>query len=252
MENRTGSYKLSENRVPLKEIVKLIVFSLFWLFLGYWLITQFLVFTDSWIPVLFLLIPYLVIVSKVWGVAIKAGTGGVEVSPITEKVSKVETPKTIADKLRSEVSSEREELIELLTKNEFERLSQENWRKIKGIAKHIAVYSDSPLSRVNIISEATDYKYFPVIDDDKRRELKGIVTYYQVLDYKMKNRTWRDRRVKDILAGTKPAVRAYVNESTKEVLKRMLKNNLTKLPVVDARNRLRGVITLKDLSGVVR
>lgn len=243
---------MSLNKLSLKEIVKLVLFSFSWLFLGYWLISQFLVFADSWIPVLFLLLPYLIIVSKVWGVAIKAGTSGVEVSPITEKVSKVETSKTIADKLRSEVTSEREELIQLLTKNEFERLSEENWRMIKGIAKYIAVYTKSPISRVLLISEATNYKYFPVINDDERMELIGLVTYSQVLDYKMRNENWKDLRIENMLARKKPATRVYINESTKEALKRMLKNNLTKLPVVDARNRLKGVITLKDLSEVVR
>lgn len=242
---------MSENKLSLKKMVTLVIFSLSWLFVGYWIITQFLVFDESWIPVLFLLLPYLIIVSKLWGVAIKAGTGGLEVSPITERVSEVETFVTVADKLRSEVSSEREGVIQLLTKGEFEGLPKEDLRKIEQIAKYIAVYTHSPISRVLAISNATDYEYFPVIDNDRRRELRGVVTYSQLMDYKTTNDNWEDMNIGNILAGKKSVTRVHINESTKKVLTRMLRGNFTRLPVVDARNRLKGVIALEDLAGII-
>lgn len=242
---------MSEKKFTLKEMVELVLFSLLWLFFGYWLITQFFTFSDSWIPVLFLLLPYLIIVSKVWKVSIKASPTGVEVVPIADKVTKAETFRTIATELRSRVPSEREELIELITKGEIEQIPDENWREIKGIAKYVAIYAHSPLSRVLAISDATNYEYFPVIDDDKRRELRGVVTRPQILGYRTgAPADWEHIRISEILMEKKPPIRAYINEPSKEVLKRMLRNNLTRLPVVNARNQLKGVIALKDLSEI--
>ena len=241
---------MPEKKFSSEDMFTLVLFSLLWLFLGYWLITLIFTFTDSWIPVLFLLLPYLIIVSKVWKVSIKAGTGGVEVVPITEKVTKAETLRTIATELRSRVPSEREELIDLITKSEFERISEENWRKIKGIAKYVAIYTSSPISRVLAISNATNYKYFPVIDNDERRELRGVVTRSQVLGYRTVNRDWENIPIRELLMEKKPPIRAYVNEPSKEVLKRMLRNNRTRLPVVNASNQLKGVIALKNLSEI--
>ena len=241
---------MSEKKFTLEEAIKLVMFSLLWFFLGYWLITQTLTFTDSWIPVLFLLLPYLIIVNKVWKVSIKAGPGGVEVTSIAEKVTKVETFRTIATELRSRVPSEKEELIELITKGEVEQIPDKNWREIKGIAKYVAIYVYSPLSRVLAISDATNYEYFPVIDSDERGELRGVVTRSQILGYRTENTNWENIPIREILMEKKPPMRAYINEPSKEVLKRMLRNNLTRLPVVNTRNQLKGVIALKDLSEI--
>ena len=112
--------------------------------------------------------------------------------------------------------------------------------------KYIAVYSNSPLERVKTISDATGYTYFPVIDNDDRRELKGVITRSQILDF----RAVEGIRVEDLLRDKKPPIRAYINEPSKQVLNRMLRNNLTRLPVVNTKNQLKGVITLKNLSKI--
>jgi CBS domain-containing protein len=236
-------------KFSLEEAVYLVLFSLLWLFLGYWLMTNFFAFTDSWIPVLFLLLPYLIIVSKVWDVSIKAGTSGVEITPVAEKVAKAETITTIATKLGG-TPSKRDQLLEIFTKENLESISEEDWGKIRGITEYIAIYYLSPISRVLKISDLVGYEYFPVIDNDHRRELKGVVTSSKIRDFLAKNPDYRDSNIEIILTAleNEPAMRAYMNEPSEHVLERMLKNNLTRLPVVNDRNQLQGVISLKNLS----
>jgi len=250
-----GKDRMSVRDFSFKKTGILLLFSVLWLFFGYWIITQLFEFGDSWTPVLFLLIPYLVIVSQAFGIGIKASPTGVEVTPppIAEKVTEVETAGSLANKLSVQISSERNELINLMTKGQFENLSQSDLNRINvgGISKYVAVYEISPLSRVLNISRITRSEYFPVIDNDETRELKGVITLSEILDYMKRGKSWVDATVDRVLSSKKPAERALINETSKEVLLRMLKNNLTRLPVVDARNRLKGVITLKDLSDVV-
>lgn len=255
LEKSVGRDRMSVRDFSVKKTGILFLFSLLWLFLGYWIITQLFEFGDSWTPILFLLIPYLVIVSQVFGIGIKVGPTGVEVTPppIAEKVTEVETAGSLANKLSVQISSERNELINLMTKGQFENLSQSDLNRINvsEISKYVAVYEISPLSRVLNISRITRSKYFPVIDNDETRELKGVITLSEILDYMKRGEAWVDATVDRVLSSKKPAERAFINETSKEVLLRMLKNDLTRLPVVDARNRLKGVITLKDLSDVV-
>jgi len=82
---------------------------------------------------------------------------------------------------------------------------------------------------------------FPVVDDG---ELVGIVTFDDVrkVPEEMQDEiTVEDQAVKDVIV-------AYPDENMKQVMDRLYKNNIGRLPVVDRENpkKLLGIVTRTD------
>ncbi|MCX8171829.1 MAG: CBS domain-containing protein, partial [Candidatus Bathyarchaeota archaeon] len=82
--------------------------------------------------------------------------------------------------------------------------------------------------------------HLPVIDDEGK--LVGIVTSWDLARAIAYNR----RRLDEIM--TRKVITAFENESIDVVVRRMAQHNISGVPVVDAMNRVIGILTTDDIS----
>ena len=211
-----------------------------------------LVMVDDWVIAVLLILPYIIVASKYGGLVIKLGTRGVEVNPIGIYVSerKIGRSDEIEDRFQ-QVSRYQDLIRGYIGKSALEQLEKAKWPRIVKEFEYVAVYPESPLERVLAIAKITGCRYFPVIEKTTG-ELRGIVTYSQIIKHLQKTKQV-GQSVKDILTQkSRPPVRAFVFEPAKNVLDRMMEYNLTKIPIVNERNQLVGVIKLRDLRKLLR
>ncbi|MEM3816362.1 MAG: CBS domain-containing protein, partial [Candidatus Bathyarchaeia archaeon] len=82
--------------------------------------------------------------------------------------------------------------------------------------------------------------HLPVVDDEGK--LIGIVTSWDLA----KAIAYNKRRLDEIM--TRRVITAFENESIDVVVRRMAQHNISGVPVVDAMNRVIGILTTDDIS----
>ncbi len=108
----------------------------------------------------------------------------------------------------------------------------------------VTVHPDATLHKVKELREKYNITGLPVVDNNK--VIKGIIT-----NRDMMFEDNLDQRVKDVMTGGDRLVTTTM-ESTMEICKQLLrKNKIEKLPVVDAKGRLVGLVTIRDIQRTI-
>jgi IMP dehydrogenase len=102
----------------------------------------------------------------------------------------------------------------------------------------ITVNPDSTVEELLKLMEEHNIKGFPVVEDQDK--LVGIVTWRDVR-LAQSNLTIRDVMTEDVVTGTE-------DTSLEEAMKILHEHRIEKLPIVDERRRVKGLITMKDIT----
>jgi len=87
----------------------------------------------------------------------------------------------------------------------------------------------------------------PVIDDLRSRHLVGIVTARDIVVRGMAEDQEGDRRIADLMTHPPLAV-AHVDADVEDIMDLMNQNRVRRLPVVDDRGRVVGIVALSDVT----
>lgn len=110
------------------------------------------------------------------------------------------------------------------------------------VTEPITITRETTIAEINDLKEKYNISSFPVIDDKK---LVGIITNRDILFEKDLNRKAEEIMTKDLITTNK----MLEFDEAKEILH---KNKIEKLPIVDAKGHLRGMITTTDILNAVK
>lgn len=109
------------------------------------------------------------------------------------------------------------------------------------ISDPVTITPDRPIAEVMQVMEKFHISGIPVIDNARSRKLVGIIT-----NRDLQFETAMDIKVKELMT-SKNLITANVGTTLKDAEKVFRKHKVEKLPVVDKRGKLKGLITIKDL-----
>lgn len=107
------------------------------------------------------------------------------------------------------------------------------------------VRSATPNTRADVIASIMIEGFGAVPIVDEQRRLVGIVSEYDLLASLAQRHTWSDLSAKDIVTFNPYSVRPETNMGT--LIHVLLASNLIHVPVVEADNRLIGIVARRDI-----
>lgn len=103
------------------------------------------------------------------------------------------------------------------------------------------------IERATVLMSTRRVGFLPVIDNICSKQLVGVVTDRDIATRGVARNKGPGTAVRDVMTSQHLAV-AHVGKSPSNVLQLMNTRNLRRIPVVDDRGRVVGVVTVADLS----
>lgn len=108
------------------------------------------------------------------------------------------------------------------------------------------VVKDETMGHAAVLMQSRRIGVLPVVDDLRSKRLVGVVTDRDIATRGVARNKGPGTKVGDVMSSHHLAV-THVDESPSDVLRLMNTRHLRRVPVLDARERVVGIITMADL-----